>query len=184
MLISLGGAGLLLALILSQKITTNIINFDYLGASLLFFFIASLLLGVNRNLWFLMLAAGVLLVLGAHLRRSTNPFIDIALLAVRVITNGLIINIILLGVLLLADVYQLSSVTTGAIFFLAALFSSTASMLSGRLLVRYNQVALIYGGAELMIIGLIVYLCFPQFVTDCFRNNLNFHQLFNYPSSA
>lgn len=171
MLISLGGAGLLLAFMPSQKITTNIISFDYLGASLLFFFITGLLLGVNRNLWFLLLAVGVLLVLGTHLRWRTNPFIDIALLAdrsfVRVIANGLIINIILLGVLLLlplllADVYQLSTVTTGAIFFLAALFSSTASMLSGRLLVCYNQVSLIYGGAGLMILGLIILSIFAS----------------------
>ncbi|MDI9206569.1 MFS transporter [Ligilactobacillus saerimneri] len=110
-------------------------------------------------------------MLGTHLRRRTNPFIDIALLAdqsfVRVIANDLIINIILLGVLLLlplllADIYQLSSVTTGAIFFLAALFSSTASMLSGRLLVHYNQVALIYGGTGLMIIGLIILSIFAS----------------------
>lgn len=44
MLISLESAGLLLTFMPSQKITTNIISFDHLGASLLFFFITGLLL--------------------------------------------------------------------------------------------------------------------------------------------
>ena len=74
---------------------------------------------------------------------------------------GLIINVVLLGSLfllplLLANSYQLSSLKVGLIFFGASIFSSPASLFVGRLLPNYGNLTLIYVGATLMALSLLL----------------------------
>ncbi|WHS05101.1 MFS transporter (plasmid) [Ligilactobacillus salivarius] len=165
MIISVVAAWLLLAFMPKENKEIIHNNFDYLGAIMLFIFIATLLLGVNLNYLFLFVAAFMLVVLYLWFKKAQYPFIEIQLLKnlvfVRAITVGTIINIALLGVLfllplLLANIYHLSSLEVGIIFFIASIFSSLASLFVGRLLPIYGNIKIIYFGALLMALSLLL----------------------------
>lgn len=127
--------------------------------------VSILLVGVNLSYYYLLGAGGLLVVLARWFNKTPTPFIEVKLLKnlvfVRAITVGLIINVVLLGSLfllplLLANSYQLSSLKVGLIFFGASIFSSLASLFVGRLLPNYGNLTLIYVGATLMALSLLL----------------------------
>lgn len=165
MLVSILAAWLLLSFMPPVNNLGGYKGFDYLGATMLFFFIVMLLVGVNLSYYYLLSVGGLLVVLAWWFNKTPAPFIEVKLLKnlvfVRTIMVGLIINVVLLGglfllPLLLANSYQLSSLKVGLIFFGASIFSSLASLFVGRLLPNYGNLTLIYVGATLMALSLLL----------------------------
>lgn len=144
-------------------------HFDVVGCLLLFITLASALLGVNVNKFFLIPAVIAIILCALWMRKYKYPFIDTELLRnttyLRISAMAFVIyfsmaSLLLLMPFLLEDKYGLSPSLVGIILFICSLFAAFSGFATGKFLSKFGGIKIVYGATFLMILGFILLLIF------------------------
>ncbi len=139
-------------------------SFDIIGAVLFGIGAAALLLGVNTNLWFLVLGALLLLIFFLHIRVKEKPFIQISLFQNRKFVLMLLFTLCIyfshmatffVLPLILEDVNGLQPGWIGMVFFPGAMIAAILGMRAGKLSDTYGSMVVLKWAAIMMAAGFL-----------------------------
>lgn len=139
-------------------------SFDAIGAVLFGLGVAALLLGVNSNVWFLLLGAFFLVIFILHIRVKERPFIQISLFQNRKFVLMLLFALCIyfshmatffVLPLILADVNGLEPGWIGMVFFPGAMIAAILGTRAGKLSDRYGSQVVLRWSAIMMATGFL-----------------------------
>jgi DHA2 family metal-tetracycline-proton antiporter-like MFS transporter len=139
-------------------------SFDTLGAVLFGLGVADLLLGINTNVWFLLLGFLFFVLFILHIRVKERPFIQISLFQNRKFVLMLLFALSIyfshmatffVLPLILADVNQLEPGWIGLVFFPGAMIAALLGTHAGKLSDRYGSQVVLRCSAIMMATGFL-----------------------------